>query len=673
MPNRLAQETSPYLLQHQDNPVDWYPWGPEATERARREDRPILLSVGYSACHWCHVMAHESFEDPETAELMNRWFVNVKVDREERPDVDAVYMDAVQHLTGRGGWPMTVFLTPDGKPFYAGTYFPKDDRPGMPSFSRVLLAVADAWENRRDEVLTQSERLTATIDRSLPPGETVPGPQVLRDAVNTLRDMFDPEHGGFGGAPKFPQEPVIEFLLRAGTQPWGREALEMAHTTLLVMATGGIYDHIGGGFARYAVDRKWLIPHFEKMLYTNAQLARLYLRAWQLMDEPRFRTVALDTLEYLVRDLQMPDGGFAAAEDADSEGVEGKFYVWSEDEFRSIVGREVADIAAAHFGVTRAGNFEGSNHLHQARSVDGVADEFGIEGPEVEAAIRVARERLLEARSHRVRPGLDDKMITAWNGLAIRAFAEAGAVLGEERYLEVARRTARFVLAHSQDETGRLLRSWGKGKPGRPGFAEDHASLAAGLFALYQATGETTWYGEAIDLVGRLMELFADPAGGFFTTGNDAEKLITRRKDQYDSPHPSANSLGAEALLMASLYTGDAALRAALDNTLRAGARLMERAPTGSGHLLAVLTSVALPPREVAIVGAEADRLARVVWEQFRPDVALAVDRDGAGASSVPLLAGRESHGTTRAFVCRDFVCGLPVTDPEALREQLET
>ena len=629
MPNRLAEETSPYLLQHQDNPVDWYPWGPQAREQARLDDKPILLSVGYSACHWCHVMAHESFEDQETAALMNRLFINVKVDREERPDVDAVYMDALQRLTGRGGWPMTVFLTPAGEPFYAGTYFPKDDRPGMPSFSRVMLAVADAWENRRSDVESQAEQLVGSIDRTLPPSDDLPDRTSLEAALNVLRGLFDHEHGGFGGAPKFPQEPVLEYLLRIAEQPWAAGALDMANTTLSAMARGGIFDHVGGGFARYAVDRHWLIPHFEKMLYTNAQLARLYLRGWQVTGEPRFQAVALATLEYLARDLLLPGGGFASAEDADSEGVEGKFYVWTEAEFQSIVGPEAAGPAAAYFGVTNGGNFEGANHLYEARSIEEVAADLGIPAAVVAGAVDVARARLLEARRSRVRPGLDDKVVTSWNGLAIRALAEAGAILEDRRWLDLAEGAARFVLEHNRDKSGRLLRSWGKGKAGRPGFSEDYATLAVGLFALYQATGDSNWYREAIVLVEQMIELFSAPDGGFFTTGTDAEALITRLKDQYDSPHPSANSMAAEAALMASLYTGDGELRTQAEGAIRAGGRLIEGAPTGVGHLLAVLSSLLLPPREVAIVGPSADQLARVVWERFRPDVALAVDTSG--------------------------------------------
>jgi uncharacterized protein YyaL (SSP411 family) len=419
------------------------------------------------------------------------------------------------------------------------------------------------------------------------------------------------------------------------------------------------------------VDRHWLIPHFEKMLYTNAQLARLYLRGWQVTGEQSFRTVALATLEYLERDLLLPGGGFASAEDADSEGVEGKFYVWTEAEFHSIVGPEASGPAASYFGVTTGGNFEGANHLYEARSIEEVAADLGVPPEDVAGAVGVARARLLEARQSRVRPGLDDKVITSWNGLAIRALAEAGAILEDRRWLDLAAGAARFVLEHNLDESGRLLRSWGKGKAGRPGFAEDYATLAVGLFALYQATGDSNWYREAIVLVEQMIELFSAPDGGFFTTGSDAEALITRLKDQYDSPHPSANSMAAEATLIASLYTGDGDLRAQAEGAIRAGGALIDGAPTGVGHLLAVLSSVILPPREVAIVGPSADQLARVVWERFRPDVALAVDTSGEDAL-VPLLWGRGGAEGTRAYVCRNFVCELPVTEAVSLRDQLD-
>ncbi|MDH3306651.1 MAG: thioredoxin domain-containing protein, partial [Acidimicrobiia bacterium] len=515
MSNRLASSTSPYLQQHADNPVDWYSWGDEAFETARSLDRPVLLSVGYSACHWCHVMAHESFEDPNTAAVMNELFVNVKVDREERPDVDAIYMNAVQALTGRGGWPMTVWLTPDGLPFYAGTYYPPEDRHGMPSFGRVMAAVDDAWRNRREGVAEQAAALAAEIDRHVPAADDLPTVADLERAYLSLHASFDREHGGLGGAPKFPQEPTIEFLLRIGDQPWAPEAKHMAFTTLDRMADGGIYDQVGGGFARYAVDGRWLIPHFEKMLYNNAQLARLYLRAWQMGGPDRFRTIATQTLDYVLTDLTHPDGGWYSAEDADSEGVEGKFYVFSADEFDRIVG-DGAPMAAAAFGVTSHGNFEGLNHLFRARTLESVAEQFSVPVAEVEETVRIARERLLEARNGRIRPGLDDKIIAAWNGLALRAFAEAGAILEDDRYLDAARANARFVLS-ALTVDGRLMRAWGKGKAEVPGFLDDHAGYAVGLFTLYMASGEIEWYEAAADLTHQILDRFAD-ANGFHQT-----------------------------------------------------------------------------------------------------------------------------------------------------------
>jgi uncharacterized protein YyaL (SSP411 family) len=672
MPNRLAGSTSPYLRQHQDNPVDWLEWGDEAFAEAARRDVPVLLSVGYSACHWCHVMAHESFEDPETADEMNRLFVNVKVDREERPDVDAIYMEAVQAMTGRGGWPMTVWLTPDGRPFYAGTYFPKLDRHGMPAFRRVMAAVSEAWRDRREGVAGQADQVTAAIARPVPVADRLPGTATLESAYRMLERQHDPVHGGFGGAPKFPQQPVLEFLLRIHREPWAPRAGAMLRQTLLRMARGGIYDHLDGGFARYSVDAEWLVPHFEKMLYDNAQLARLYLRAWQELGVERFRTVAEETLDYLLRDLRHPDGGFFSAEDADAEGEEGKFSVWTLAELLETAGPEDGAVAAAYFGVTEAGNFEASaNVLHEARSIAEVAEARGVPLEEAEAALSRARHRLRRRRSERVRPGLDDKVIACWNGLAIRAFAEAAAVLGRPDYLEAARSAARFALTRLRRADGRLLRSWARGEARIPGFLDDHASLAVGLFALYQATGEAAWYREAAALIRAIPHLFADPAGGFFATGDDAERLVHRPKDQMDNPLPSGNSLAAEALLLLSLYSGDAAPRGAAEGAVRAGGLLMERAPTAVGHLLSVAHAMAGEPLELAVVGPDAGRLAGVAWEAFRPHLALAVDRDGSGAREVPLLADRFRDGRTLAYLCSGFVCERPVETPAELRALL--
>jgi uncharacterized protein YyaL (SSP411 family) len=653
--NRLAHATSPYLLQHKDNPVDWHEWGEEAFAEARARDVPVLLSVGYSACHWCHVMAHESFEDSETAEEMNRLYVNVKVDREERPDVDSIYMDAVQTMTGRGGWPMTVWLTPDGRPFYAGTYFPDTDRHGMPAFRTVMRAVSDAWENRRDEVTGQSERLMEAISRTIPAADDLPDAETLAKAYESLAASFDPVNGGFGSAPKFPQEPDLDFLLRARDEEWAPRAGQMVRVTLSEMAAGGIHDHIGGGFARYSVDAQWLVPHFEKMLYDNAQLARLYLWVGIELNEPELILVARSTIAYMLTQLRHPDGGFYSAEDADSEGVEGKFYVWTVGQMEEALGPEDGAEGARFFGATPHGNFEGSNILYRPTS-EPWTDR-----------IEAIRGRLLAARSERVRPGLDDKVVASWNGLAIRALAEAGAALDEETYLEAAAVTARFVLDHMMD--GPLLyRSWREGRTGAHGFLEDYASMAVGLFALYAATGEEEWYAAARDLTSGLHGRFGDPDGGFFDTSIEGETLIKRPKSQTDNPLPSGNALAAEALLLLSSYTGDLGFRELAIATLRSAGLLMDRYPSMVGHHLGVLHSL-LDSRELAIVGAQWPELARVFWSGYRPNVALAASHHDKG--QIPLLEGRMKEGMTLAYVCQNHVCALPTADPAQLAGQL--
>ena len=655
MPNRLADATSPYLLQHRDNPVDWHEWGEPAFDEARDRDLPVLLSVGYSACHWCHVMAHESFEDKETADEMNRLFVNVKVDREERPDVDSIYMEAVQAMTGRGGWPMTVWLTPDGAPFYAGTYFPSREQHGMPSFRSVMRAVSDAWQGRRGEVVGQSARLTDAISRRLPEPEEPLDVEVLATAYQSLSSSFDPINGGFGAAPKFPQQPVLEFLLRVHRESWAPRAAHMLNVTLTEMADGGIHDQLGGGFARYSVDPQWLVPHFEKMLYDNAQLARLYLWAGIELGEPRFGDVCRDTLSYLERDLRDPEGGFYSAEDADSEGEEGKFYVWPYDELETVLGMEDAARAARFFGATPHGNFEGVNILHRPT------------GETWDGDIESIRRRLLEVRSSRVRPGLDDKVVASWNGLAIRAFAEAAAALGEEHYLEVAAGTASFVV-DGMVVDGLLRRSWRKGRAGGPGFLEDHAALAVGLFALYAASGDERWYLAAERLTMEIPKRFLDEQGGFFDTATDGENLIKRPKTQADNPLPSGSALAAEALLTLSSFTGDPVPLDIAVGALHSAGLLMARYPSMVGHHLAVFHSLQ-KRRELAIVGPEWRALAAVYWEKFRPETALAVSSDGS--ESIQLLEGRADPGQTRAFLCRDHVCDLPTSDPDQLRDQL--
>ncbi|NNL14118.1 MAG: thioredoxin domain-containing protein [Acidimicrobiia bacterium] len=667
MPNRLAAATSPYLLQHQDNPVDWYPWGEEAFETARRLDRPILLSVGYAACHWCHVMAHESFEDPATANVMNELFVNVKVDREERPDVDGIYMTAVQAMNGHGGWPMTVFLTPDGKPFFAGTYFPKEARGGMPSFRQVLEAMDQAWRDRRSDIDAQSVRLTEAVSRRIDPGDTIVTGTDLEAAYRQMIATIDGHNGGFGGAPKFPQVPGLEFLLRITHEDWAPEAAGALRLTLDRMAAGGIYDHLGGGFARYATDTIWLVPHFEKMLYDNALLARLYLRAGQELGVADYHRVTRETLDYLLHDLGLPGGGIASAEDADSEGVEGKFYVFDYQEFADLTGGDAAAVAAA-LGVTPAGNFEGANILHAAAPLDEVAAEHGVSVEWLRGAVAKAKTGLLEARNRRVRPGLDDKVITAWNGLALRALAEAGAVLEEERYLEAGRANARFVLANLRRADGRLLRSYRAGEAHVPGFLDDYAAYAIGLLTLYQATGEEEWFDAGLELIRQMLELFWN-GEEFLSTAHDADELITRPQDVMDNPTPSGNSLAAEALLMGALLTGDPELFDRAEGAIRAGSALAAQYPAAVGHLLAVAHSWWSPPREVAIVGEDAAELIGVFWERYRPESVLAT---GTTESAVPLLEGRLPHpGDPLAYVCQRFTCAAPTREPDVLRTQL--
>ncbi len=683
MPNRLAHATSPYLRQHAGNPVDWYEWGEEALAEAARRRCPVLLSVGYAACHWCHVMAHESFEDPAVAAFMNERFVNVKVDREERPDIDRIYMDAVQAMTGQGGWPMTVFLLPSGEPFLAGTYFPAEPRGGLPSFRQVLEGVADAWETRRDDLEGQGRRVADAIAAGLPPATAPPVPTAITAAVAQLAGLHDPVHGGFGGAPKFPQAPVLELLLRVAAldRPAGQGevAASLLRSTLDGMAAGGIYDLLGGGFARYSVDAAWLVPHFEKMLGDNAQLARIYLRASQVIPDRAgaYRDVATETLDYLMRDMTDPDGGLASSEDADSDGGEGRFSVWSWDELGDVLGDDLP-VAAALFGATPQGAFEGTNILHRAASPHEVAAAFDIPVSDVLAASDRAVAALREARALRVRPAIDDKVVAAWNGLALRAFAEAGAVLASNRYLAHAIGIAEFAVSTLYGPDERLLRSWRDGAAGPPGFCDDYAALAVGLFALYQAGGDERWFTEAERLTRDMIELFAADAsgggeGGFFATGSDAAPLIARPMNVVDGATPADNTLAAEAIQILAAFTGDADLDGYLDGIVAAAAALLERHPTAVSGLLAVL-AVGTDLHEVAIVGEPAARtpLTAVVWERFRPDCVLAT-RSPQDPSRIPLLEGRTLHqGAAAAHVCRHFACRLPVTSPDALRAELD-
>jgi uncharacterized protein len=681
MANRLAHETSPYLLQHQDNPVDWYPWGPEALERARREERPILLSVGYSACHWCHVMEHESFEDDETARLMNEHFVNVKVDREERPDVDSIYMSAVQQMTGHGGWPMTVFLTPDGAPFYGGTYFPPEPRHGLPSFRQLLAGVAHAWNEKRDDVARSADELTDVLRRSAdvrPAAGALDG-GILDRAFHALGARFDARWGGFGGAPKFPQPMNLEFLLRTWHRTGSADALRYADVTLRKMAAGGMYDHVGGGFARYAVDAQWLVPHFEKMLYDNALLARAYLHAWQATGDDTHRAVVEDVLRYLLREMRGPEGGFYSAQDADSEGEEGLFYIWTPAEIDEVLGGEDGALVRGFYGVTEAGNFEGRNILHVERDVAAAAADLGVAERHLADVLTRSRERLYEARARRVWPGRDEKVITAWNAMAIQAFAEAGAALERPELLEAARAAASFLLSHLRPE-GRLLRTWKDGRAHVLAFLEDHALLVDALTTLYEADFDPHWLDEAASLADEMMERFWDDEDGVFhDTADDAEKLIVRPRDVFDNATPSGTSAAVLTLLRLGALRGEPRYTRTATRVLEGMAELMSRVPAAFGHLLCGLDFHLAVPREVAFAGSDddpgADALVRIAARAYLPNTVRALRRSAAAEADEersPLLRGRTPRdGRAAAYVCERYGCQAPVTEPEELAAQL--
>ena len=668
MPNHLVNETSPYLLQHTENPVDWYPWGEEALQRAKVEDKPIFLSIGYSACHWCHVMAHESFQDERVAAILNEHFVSVKVDREERPDLDRIYMSAVQALAGRGGWPMSVFLTPDGQPFYGGTYFPPTPRYGMPAFVDVLLAVADAWQNRRQELLDGSRQLVASIERQTMVLGGVKRETVKRETLaavfGNLRRGFNQEHGGWGGAPKFPQPMALEFLLRYHHTTGDSEALQMVTHTLGAMARGGMYDQLGGGFHRYSVDDHWTTPHFEKMLYDNAQLARVYLHAWQVVGDQFYRTIAEETLDYVVREMTDHAAGFYATQDADSEGEEGKFFVWTPDQIRDALGDEADEFMAA-YGVTRHGNFEGKNILEFVGDMDR------------RPALAESRRRLFEVREQRVHPGRDDKVLTAWNGLMLVAFAEAGRALDRDDYRLVAERSADFLSRELRQENGRLLRTWKAGKAKLNGYLEDYAYLIEGLLELYQTTFEPRWFVAAQELAETMIAHFQAPDGGFYDTSDDHETLITRPRDLQDNATPSGNAMAVTALLKLAGLANKLRYADMAHQALAQMQSLMAQYPLGFGQWLQALAYALSQPREIAIVGdpqaAGTQALLSVVRSGYQPFQVVALGEPTAQCPAVPLLRDRGLlDGQAAAYVCRAFTCQTPVTEPEGLRAQLE-
>ena len=678
MPNRLANETSPYLLQHAGNPVDWFPWGPEALEKARKEDKPILLSIGYAACHWCHVMAHESFEDPETAAVMNEAFVNIKVDREERPDIDGIYMQAVQAMTGHGGWPMTMFLMPDGRPFYGGTYFPPEDRPGLPSFRTILRSVQGGYARKRDALATSAEQLLTQIYQSnlvLARGGTAPTLQSLELAYRSLAQRYDIRHGGFGGAPKFPATMVMDFLLRYWKRTGTGYALEMVLDSFRKMARGGIYDQLGGGFARYSVDAVWLVPHFEKMLYDNALLVRLGAHLWQATKDKEVERVTVETLEWLGREMTSPAGGFYSSLDADSEGHEGKFYVWSEAEIDGLLGKD-AGVFKRYYGVTSGGNFEGRNILFVVGDRSTTAARSGMTPDELDATLERAKQILYDARARRVWPGRDEKILAAWNGLMLRGVATAARVFGTDRIGALALRNAEF-LAREMVRDGRVMRSHKEGVTRISGFLEDHAAVALGFLAVYELTGDERWVSDARAIADAMIEWFWDEEKGFFfDTAKDAEQLITRPRDATDNATPSGTSLAVELLLHLAELQHDADFRRRAAFTLETLAEAAAKYPSAFGHLLGSMDMELNGAIQVALVGESGDSalrdLERVVAENYVPSLVLAIG-NGTDDGAVKLLDDRTPlGGRPTAYVCRGYTCDAPVTDPSELAKQLE-
>ncbi|MEO8638929.1 MAG: thioredoxin domain-containing protein [Chloroflexota bacterium] len=673
MTNRLATETSPYLLQHATNPVDWYPWGAEALERARAEDKPIFLSIGYSACHWCHVMAHESFEDPAVAAQLNRDFVAIKVDREERPDLDDVYMAAVQTLTGSGGWPMSVFLTPALEPFFGGTYFPPEDRHGMPGFPRVLGAISDAYRDRRDEVVEQGRQLAAQLREQLEvqPGRTDVERRQLDAAAGRLGEAFDPQHGGFGGAPKFPAPMTLEFLLRSWRRSGDAGVLEMVTVTLDRMAEGGIHDQVGGGFARYSTDAPWLVPHFEKMLYDNAQLAHAYLEGFRATGHQRYADVARRTLDFMLRELATDDGGFASALDADSEGEEGRFYIWDFDPFIEALRGAGLDAAAAqdlaaYWGVMPGGNWEGRSILH-------------VVGPEAPAqdVLDRARDALLAERGQRVHPGRDDKQLAAWNGMALRALAHGFLVLGEDRFAEAARAGMRFIRAHLLRDEGRLWRTARGGTAHTPAFSEDYAHVADGLLASHAALGDAADLELAVALMDRAVADFWDEASGtFFDTSQEHDRVVARPRSLIDGATPAANSVAADVLLRLALLTGAPDHDRRARSILRAAGPALELQPSRFGRMLAAADRALGEPIDVVIVGDADDpgavALRRAAAQPYQPDLVIAPLESKEGIAAWSVFEGKTARdGLATAYVCRGYACEEPTHDPERVLAQV--
>ena len=685
MPNRLAGQSSPYLLQHQNNPVDWFPWGAEALKRAKQEDKPIFLSIGYSACHWCHVMEHESFENPALAQLLNENFVSIKVDREERPDLDHLYMAAVQAISGRGGWPMSVFLTPQGEPFYGGTYWPPQRRHGMPGFDEVLHAIADLWQNRRAGALDNASQLTGHLRQlanpSRPPGEL--SVATLTAAAASLERVFDFTFGGFGGAPKFPHPMDLQLLMRYYRREPRSGLLDMVRKTLDQMARGGIYDHLGGGFHRYSVDERWLVPHFEKMLYDNALLARTYIDAFRLTADAQFASVASETLDYLLREMQDPEGGFYSTQDADSEGVEGKFFVWTPAEIHALLGENLANEFCWVYDVTEEGNFEGENILNLSKSIEQHAKLRGLDEQQLRADMATARAKLLAVRNRRIHPGLDDKVLANWNGLAIDTLAVAAGALDEPRFLEAATRAAEFIWTKMRREDGRLWHTWRHGVAGGDAFLDDYASLIRAFVTLYETTFDERWIDRAITLAETMLAHFADlEQGGFYFTADDHEQLIARQKQLSDDAVPSGNGLAAEALLRLGRLTGRQDFLDAAASTLRAASALMRDISQAAGQMLLALDFELGPSYELVLIGnpsqgPTADVLTAIRHRDMPPHVLACRDAAQPARRSEALDGLFESKRTdaesvVSLYVCENYACQEPALGSEAAIRAVE-
>jgi uncharacterized protein YyaL (SSP411 family) len=682
-PNRLIHESSPYLKQHAHNPVDWFPWGEEALAKAKELDRPIFLSIGYSACHWCHVMEHESFEDPEVGKLLSEHFISIKVDREERPDLDQIYMTAVQLLTQHGGWPMSMFLTPDLEPFYGGTYFPPTDRHGLPSFKKLVLALADAWKNRRTEIVTSATQITAGVQESmkLEAGDGTLGPDLLRGAAKMLQRAFDPRFGGFGQAPKFPHPMELRLLLRIAKRFGDESALDMVRTTLDQMAMGGLYDQLGGGFHRYSTDQRWLVPHFEKMLYDNALLAVAYLEGYQVTGNEFYREIVEKTLAYVGREMTAYDGAFFSTQDADSEGVEGKFFVWTLQEIESLLGPDDAKLFCSIYDVTPQGNWEEHNILHLSRGLDAEAKMLAMPADELKARLQSCKEKLLAARSKRIWPGRDEKILTSWNALMIHSFAKAAQVLEKPEYTQAASRAADFLLTKMRRDDGRLFRTTFAGMaPKLNAYLEDYAYLIDALVTLYETTFEPRWITSAISLAKVMIEQFWDDGeGGFFYTGKDHEALIARNKDPHDNATPSGNSMAVTGLLRLAKLTGNADFFDKAEQTLKLFRGLMARSPTAAGQMLNALDFYLGPVQEIAVIGdaanSEVIEVLRHLRRPFRPHQVVAWKSASETSKeleqALPLLKDRPAQGIVTTYICENFACQAPIVREAELRNQV--